>query len=163
MDGESGIMGSAKTNEYLHRKGIKPHRRGKDQHARYIERRGALFRDVVHRIQGQIKEEGLTGQISFSAIVAEGVFCGNALLSVNGSTPYNGLYGRVPSILPSISRITEPSGGLTSEAGTLRQVYRLREISVQAMVEGSARARLGRAMNTRTTLAAQTLGLKVGE
>ena len=31
------------------------------------------------------------------------------------------------------------------------------------MVEGSARARLGRAVNTRTTLAAQSLDLKVGD
>jgi len=31
------------------------------------------------------------------------------------------------------------------------------------MVEGSARARLGRALNTRTTLSAQRLNLQVGE
>ena len=31
------------------------------------------------------------------------------------------------------------------------------------MVEGSARARLGRALNTRTTIAAQSLNLQVGE
>ena len=43
MDGESGLMGSAKAQDFLHRKGIKPHQRGKGQHARYIERRGALF------------------------------------------------------------------------------------------------------------------------
>ncbi len=35
-------------------------------------------------------------------------------------------------------------------------------VSVQAMVEGSARARLGRALNTRTTLSAQKLNLQVG-
>eukprot|EP00974_Lingulodinium_polyedra_P022801 2202461-Lingulodinium_polyedra.AAC.1 len=31
------------------------------------------------------------------------------------------------------------------------------------MVEGSARARLGRTLNTRTTMAAQQLNLQVGE
>merc|ERR1711873_113852 len=40
---------------------------------------------------------------------------------------------------------------------------RLREVSVQAMVEGSARARLGRAVNMRTTMPAQKLNLQVGE
>jgi hypothetical protein len=34
---------------------------------------------------------------------------------------------------------------------------------VQAIVEGSARARLGRADNTRTTASAETLNLQVGE
>ena len=49
-----------------------------------------------------------------------------------------------------------------SEA-TLAHTHRLREVSVQAMVEGSARARLGRALNTRTTMPAQKLNLGVGE
>ena len=52
----------------------------------------------------------------------------------------------------------EPQG-----ANTFAHVSRLREVSVQAMIEGSARARLGRAMNTRTTISAQTLNLKIGE
>ena len=34
---------------------------------------------------------------------------------------------------------------------------------MQAIIEGSARARLGRAMNTRTTISAQALNLRVGE
>ena len=47
--------------------------------------------------------------------------------------------------------------------GTIRDTHRLREISVQATIEGSASARLGRALNTRTTMAAQSLNLQVGE
>ena len=46
---------------------------------------------------------------------------------------------------------------------TIAHAHRLREVSVQAMIEGSARARLGRAMNTRTTMAGQKLNLQVGE
>ena len=53
MDGESGIVLSHVTRTYLHRKGIKLHPRGKDQHARYIERRGALPRDTIHRVEAQ--------------------------------------------------------------------------------------------------------------
>ena len=71
-----------------------------------------------------------------TSILSEAVFCGNAMLSVNNSTPYNAVYGRVPNILPSISQITEPTGAGIPEANTLRHVHRLREISVQAMVEG---------------------------
>ena len=39
IDGESGISLSEVTKAYLHREGIKLHTRGKDQHARYIQRR----------------------------------------------------------------------------------------------------------------------------
>ncbi len=57
------------------------------------------------------------------------------------------VYGRVPSLLPSIGQVGSPD--VTTQP--------------QAMVEGSARARLGRAMNTRTTIAAQSLNLQAGD
>ena len=99
-DGESGIVGTeAGVPEYLHRKGVKLHPRAKDQHAIYAERGGALLRDAIHRIEGQLKEEGITG-LPFECILSEAMFCGNALLTVGGSTPYNALYGRVPRVLP---------------------------------------------------------------
>ena len=69
-DGESGITLSHKTNEYLARRGVKLHPRGKDQHARYIERRGALLRDTIHRVEGQLREEGLT-VYAFTSILSE--------------------------------------------------------------------------------------------
>ena len=56
MDGESGIMGSTKAQEYLHRKGVKPHPRAKDQHARYIEIRGQLTIAVIHKVWSQLKQ-----------------------------------------------------------------------------------------------------------
>jgi hypothetical protein len=157
-DGETGIVASEATNQYLHRKGIKLHQRAKDQHARYIERRGALLRDAIHRTQSQLQEEGLAG-VLFETILAEAVFCGNAMLTVGGSTPYNAVYGRVPRILPSIDQVAAPDEGRQPEPGTIQHTHRLREISIQAMIEGSARARLVRAMNTRTTLPAQRLNL----
>jgi len=81
--------------------------RGKDQRARYIERRGALLRDIIHRIEGQLEEEGIAG-ILFECILAEATFCGNAMITVGDSTPYNALYGRVPKMLPSIDQIESP-------------------------------------------------------
>ena len=50
-DGESGMARSDTFNRYLARKGIRPHARGKDQHARFVERRGALLRDSVQPLQ----------------------------------------------------------------------------------------------------------------
>ena len=85
------------------------------------------------------------------------------MLTVGGSTPYNALYGRVPRILPGIDQIEEPGNGESPHPGLISHTHRLREISVQAMIEGSARARLGRALNTRTTMAGQKLNLQVGD
>ena len=161
-DGESGIVLSESTQLYLTRQGVKLHPRGKDQHARYAERRGALLRDVIHRIEGQLEEEGLA-DIPFECILAEATFCGNAMLTVGGSTPYNALYGRVPQMLPDINQVVRPGEIDRLNPGTIGHTHRLREISIQSMVEGSARARLGRAMNTRTTMAAQKLNLQPGD
>ena len=161
-DCEGGIVLSDKTKQYLARKGIKLCPRGKDQHARYIERRGTLLRDVIHRVEGQLEEEGIA-DILFECILVEAVFCGNAMITVVGSTPYNALYGRVPRMLPSIDQIDSPGDVARQNPGLIAHTHRLREISVQAIVEGSARARLGRAINTRTTLSAQRLNLQVGE
>ena len=103
-DGESGIVVAQKTTEYLARRGIKLHVRGKDQHARHVERRGALLRETIHRVESQMREEGLVG-VPFVCVPAECVLAGNAMLTVGGSTPYNALYGRVPRVLPSFDQI----------------------------------------------------------
>ena len=71
------------------------------------------------------------------------------------------MYGRVPNILPSIDQVNPPDA--ERDPHLVRHTHRLREVSVQAIVEGSARARLGRAQNTRTTMTAESLNLQVGE
>ena len=68
------------------------------------------------------------------------------MLAANDSTPYNAVRGRVPRVLPSINQVAPPGRGEAPDPGLIRHVHRLREISVQAMIEGSARARLGSAM-----------------
>ena len=85
-DQESGIALSDTTRKYFGRHGIKLRPRGKGQHAWFIERRGALLRDTIHRVEGQLKEEGIT-DIPFDCILAEAVFAGKAMLTVGGSTP----------------------------------------------------------------------------
>ena len=55
-------------------KGIKPVTRAVGQHARFIERRGALVRDAVHRTQGQLEGEGFT--VPFESMLSESVFAG---------------------------------------------------------------------------------------
>ena len=93
------------------------------------------MRDQVHRIESQLIEEGMN-DVPFESILAEAVFAGNAMLTVNGSTPYNAVYGRVPALLPGINQIDAPDR--RSLPPSIKDTHRLREISIQAMVEGSA-------------------------
>ena len=69
--------------------------RAPGQHARFIERRGALLRDSLHKIDTQLEHEQIH-DIPFPQRLSESVFAGNALISINHATPYQGLYGRVP-------------------------------------------------------------------
>ena len=55
-DGEGGIVISEKCRFYFARTGIKLMPSAKDQHARFVELRGALLRDTIHRVKGQLRE-----------------------------------------------------------------------------------------------------------
>eukprot|EP00974_Lingulodinium_polyedra_P112765 10913292-Lingulodinium_polyedra.AAC.1 len=63
-------------------------------------------------------------------------------------------------MLPGIEQIDYPGDAKRPSPGLIAHAHRLREVSLQAMVEGSARARLGRTLNTRTTMAAQHINLQ---
>ena len=77
--------------------------------------------------------------------------------------PSNAVYGHVPYIFPLIDQIERPNTSSEASPGLIRRAHRLKEISDQAMVEGSARARLGRSAKARSTPAGQKLNLSVGE
>ena len=46
--------------------------------------------------------------MQFSSILAEAVYCGSVLLSINGFLPYDAVCGRVPSIFPTIDQVRPP-------------------------------------------------------
>ena len=77
--------------------------RAPGQHARFIERRGALTRESLRKIDTQLDQEFI--DIPFPQRLSEAVFAGNALISINNAKPYQGLYGRVPNLLPDINAI----------------------------------------------------------
>ena len=114
-------------------------------------------------MDSQLQSEGLT--IPIQERLGECVFAGNALISVNGSTPYNAVYGRVPQLLPNLSAYPEGPGRDNQGplAGIIRNSHRLREVAVQAMVQGTAAARIGEALRTRTLPAGQQRDYKVGD
>ena len=72
------------------------------------------MRDTLRKIMSQCREEGLA--VPFELQMSEAVFAGNALITVNGSTPYNAVYGRVPRLLPGIEQI-DALRGLDPERG----------------------------------------------
>ena len=82
MDGESGVAASARAGSFLSRLGIKFIPRAQQRHAIIVERRGALFRDVIHWIGAQFMVGGLVN-IPFEYRLSEAVFAGNALVTVN--------------------------------------------------------------------------------
>ena len=97
---KGGVAQSGTAQAYLRHHGIKFVPRAKGQQVAHIDRRGALLRDTIHRVVAQCEHEGL--DIQFEMIPSECVSSGNALLSINGSTPHNAVYGRVPQLLPDL-------------------------------------------------------------
>ena len=160
IDGEKGVS-SVVGKAYFTQKCIKLNTRGIGQHARFVERRGALMRDILHRCDEQLLAEGIT-DTPIVLRVGEAVFVGNALISVNNSTPYKTLYGRVPNLLPDL--LAFPDEELQGLAGphTMRCAARLREIFVQKVVEGTASGRIGRTLNTRTLPTVAPTDYKIG-
>ena len=157
-DGESAIAKANETDAYCKQKGIKLKVRAPAQQIPVIDRRGALLRDNLHRVTTQCELEGL--DIPFSQRLSECVFAGNALTSINNCTPYNAVYGRSPALLPALEVINEE--GEISPI-TDRMVNRVREIAIQAMIEGTAHRRLLQALNTRTLPPGEAQELKPGD
>eukprot|EP00974_Lingulodinium_polyedra_P035860 3441080-Lingulodinium_polyedra.AAC.1 len=61
------------------------------------------------------------------------------------------LYGRAPNMLPSLSLSEAAADDSTGTlVGLARHVHRDRELPLQSMIEGFARARIKRAFDTRT-------------
>ena len=55
------------------------------------------------------------------------------------------LYGRTPNMLPDLNIMDE-----NIEPGTIRHANRLREISLQQTIEGTAAEKIKRALNSKT-------------
>eukprot|EP00973_Karenia_brevis_P027785 3828919-Karenia_brevis.AAC.1 len=87
------------------------------------------------------------------------------LISVSGASPYQALYGRVLPFLAEFEpasecQVDDVSAGIP---GISRHHHRLREITVQSMVELSARDRMRRAPNSKTRVAHEQLHLTPGD
>eukprot|EP00974_Lingulodinium_polyedra_P015659 1517816-Lingulodinium_polyedra.AAC.1 len=70
------------------------------------------------------------------------------------------LYGRPPNVLPSLTLSHAAAGDTTGAfAGLTRFVHRVRELALQSMVEGVARARVKRVLDTRAQAPGEAVDL----
>ena len=155
IDGEKGLI-TKESEDYLKSRGITYRPRAPGQHARMIERRGAVLRHSLHCMEEQLARENV--QVEFAQLLAEVTFAGNALISHNGATPFNARFGRQPAMLPDLHVI--PEQGATVPG---RDLQRVREIALQKIIESTAIARVNRASRSLTTAPGQVLDYQPGE
>ena len=155
VDGESGLI-TEDSAAYLKSRGITYRPRAPGQHARMIERRGAILRHSMHCMEQQLARENV--QVEFAQLLAEATFAGNALISHNGATPFNARFGRQPAMLPDLQVIPEWGGTVPG-----RDLQRVREVALQKIIESTAIARINRARRTVTTASGEALNYQPGE
>ena len=156
FDGEQGLQ-DEEARIFFEIKGITKRTSAVGQHTRIVDRRTQVLRDTLHKISSQMAEEGLPVEVT--RVLSEAVYAGNALTTINGQSPYTAVLGRVPSILPDAVSVADDTVGAPSSAHT----HRLREIAIQAIVEGTARDRMKRALHTPTRTSGEEMEYRVGE
>ena len=161
-DQESGLTGE-EAAQWLDRWSIQIKTREPGAHAQLVERHHELLRQLVHRVQVQLREERI--KMPFEIIAAECFLVKNLLISVGGSSPYQAVFGRVPPLLAEFEpasecQVDDASAGIP---GISRSHHRLRELTLQSMVDLTAKKRMERALNSKTRLAQQQLDLQPGD
>ena len=156
FDGESGLDDEESTT-FFQLRGITKRTSAPGQHTRVVDRKIQVLRDTIHKLGSQLHEEGLP--VPFSRIAAESTYALNALSSVNGMSPYAAVLGRIPALLPSDDAVMDDN--VSGENS--RHMFRVREIAVQAIAEGTAQERMKRALHTKTQPAGVEFEFKIGQ
>ena len=156
-----GALGSEEAAIWAERLGTSFKLLPRNSHANIVERHHETLRQLIHRIQAQLKNEGIT--VSIHDVVSEAIMAKNSLLVINGYTPYQAVLGRTPNLLlenesPGISQLADNLGGKES-----KHASRLREVAVMSMLEGSAKERIARAQKSQTRVAGEQLELQVND
>ena len=98
-------------------------------------------------MEDQSEREGIT--ITFTGLLSDCTFAGNALTYVGGASPYNAVYGRQPRMLPDL--LLPGDDDPLGETLDGRRERRVREIALQNMIGATSFARVNRALGTRTS------------
>ena len=156
FDGETALDDD-EAGDYFRMRGITKRTAAPRQHTRIVDRKIAVLRDTLHKLGSQLDEEGL--DVPFNRMLSDAVYALNSLTSINGCSPYTAVLGRMPSLLPADDCAL--SDGVPDVCS--RHSYRLREIAVQAIAEGTARERLKRAMTSQTRPAGEEMEYRLGQ
>ena len=129
--------------------------KSKGQHARMIERRGAILRHTLHTMKAQLAKESIG--VTFPQLLAECIFAGNALTNIGGGTPYNARLGSQPAMLLDLMALQDTNEPL------IQINNRIRQVSLEKIITATAIARINRASNTTTTPSGEEIGYQPGE
>jgi hypothetical protein len=110
----------------------------------------------MHCTEQQLEHDGI--KVSFRTLLAEAIFAGNAMTNYGGASPYNARFGRQPAMLPDLDAPPE-----TTTVGPGRYTHRIREVSLQKIIEATALERIHRASKTTTSATGASLDLAPGE
>ena len=100
----------------------------------------------MHKIEMSCNR--LSIEISFSRLLAEGVFVCNAFSFYNGVSPYNAVFGRQPACLPDLENIDFPKEG-TNSLGEREQ--RIRQCAINAITQATAVGKLTTSLKGKTS------------
>ena len=116
-----------------------------------------------HLVDAQMKRDGV--MVPGQSILDECLLFKSTTVSINGTTPYQGLLGRNIPMLAEMHPASETllEDGEDGVEGVSRHIHRLREAALQSIVKGTAEQRTNRALQSRTRLAAQVSDLNVGD
>ena len=128
---------------WIKSRGSKVKIRAPGQHARFIERQGAVLQDSLHITEQQCIKEDL--EIAVQRLVAISVSAGNAFTTVGTSTPYQVVLGRQPAMLTPLE---DPDFSQAGDSADGRVKARVREIAIFSMAQVSALSRVGRTLKS---------------
>ena len=86
-----GALGSEEAAIWAERLGTSFKLLPRGSHANIVERHHETLRQLIHRIQAQLRNEGIT--VSIHDVVSEAIMAKNSLLVINGYTPYQAVLG----------------------------------------------------------------------
>ena len=102
-DQEGGWARAHEAKTWMARWGTSFSPRAKNQHAWVVERHNEILRKLLHAISSQLKEEKI--KVASECILSEALLANNIIISANGTSPYNALYGRVPRMLIDVQQV----------------------------------------------------------
>lgn len=140
---------------------IKPKAPG--QHAHTVERHHELLQQILHRVEDQLREEGI--HVPFDVVLAECMFVKDAMLTVGEVTQFQAVFGRTPIMLQDFEPVSETALDdlAAGVAGLFRHHLRIREIALDQMIQQTSQSRLERVINSKTRVALEQLELKQGD